>query len=220
MKPSIYFDNQKCRLGKELKILTGQFRQKKEGSMKKSSRSIFFLGVTAVLITIGLVFSSYGNSNLFASSKYRFLDMKDGTVLDSSTGLIWLKNANGFGFTNWTKGAEAIAKLKSGECGLTDGSKAGDWRFPTKEELSSIIDKRFSNPAISNAKGDAQWTEGDVFVKLESLGFYWTSDACDDCKSPEETEKFGRCISMHKGFEHIANQGAYGYHAWPVKGGN
>ena len=198
--------------------------------MKKSSKSIFFLGLTAVLIITGLVFSSCKNSDQSASSgqssssdqsvssENRFSDIGDGTVLDSSTGLIWLKNANAFALTNFPKGAEAIAALKSGEAGLSDGSKAGDWRLPTKEELMSIIDKRFTNPALSNAKGDAQWTEGDAFVKLEPMGFYWTSDASDNSKSADEPEDFGVCITMRTGFEHIANRGAYGYNAWPVRG--
>jgi len=40
----------------------------------------------------------------------RFIDNKDGTVTDSLTGLIWLKNTNCFGMMNW-EGAMLAAKV-------------------------------------------------------------------------------------------------------------
>ena len=39
-----------------------------------------------------------------------------------------------------------MTTLKSGECGLHDGSKAGDWRLPTNEEWGKII-----NPSWADA---------------------------------------------------------------------
>jgi hypothetical protein len=61
----------------------------------------------------------------------------DGTVtVGGLSGLVWLKNANCFGEQNYSQAVSSARNLKSGSCGLTDGSKAGDWRLPTIEELS------------------------------------------------------------------------------------
>ena len=61
----------------------------------------------------------------------------NGTILDSNTGLFWLKNANCFGKQTWDQAMSSAASLKSGSCGLTDGSTAGKWRLPTIDELKA-----------------------------------------------------------------------------------
>ncbi|MEO5378516.1 MAG: DUF1566 domain-containing protein [Magnetococcus sp. DMHC-6] len=66
-----------------------------------------------------------------APDLYGFCDNGNGTVTDAATGLVLLKNANCFGLLNWNAAMSAAATLASGACGLTDGSKAGDWRLPT-----------------------------------------------------------------------------------------
>ena len=47
----------------------------------------------------------------------RFIDNKDGTVTDSLTGLIWLKNMNCFGMMDWEGAMLAAKSLKDGDCG-------------------------------------------------------------------------------------------------------
>jgi hypothetical protein len=47
-------------------------------------------------------------------------------------------------------------------------------------ELETLLDLRFTGPSVSNAQGDAQWTQGDAFVGVENR-FYWSSDRVDDC---------------------------------------
>lgn len=78
----------------------------------------------------------------------RFKDNGDGTVTDKVTGLIWLKNANCFGGKVWADALTAASTLANGACGLTDGSKAGDWRLPNRTEMLSIIDTSKVNPAL------------------------------------------------------------------------
>src|SRR5207244_12730698 len=68
----------------------------------------------------------------------RFTDNGDGTVKDNLTGLIWLKNANCFGFQTWTDALNASNTLASGACGLTDGSMAADWRLPNVMGLARL----------------------------------------------------------------------------------
>ncbi len=64
-------------------------------------------------------------------------DNGNGTITDSA-GLVWLKNANCFGVQNWAAATASAAGLQSGMCGLTDKSKSGQWRLPTKDELLRI----------------------------------------------------------------------------------
>jgi hypothetical protein len=98
----------------------------------------------------------------------RFSDKGDGTVKDNLTNLIWLKNANCFGFVAWAQALTDANTLRSGSCGLTDGSVAGDWRLPNVKGLQSLIHFGFFKPALSNAAGTAKWTEGDAFSRVES----------------------------------------------------
>src|SRR5262245_29769478 len=73
-------------------------------------------------------------TNRFVDCGSTGLGSSNGTVKDVTTGLVWLKNANCFGLTNWADANIKAAALASGQCGLTDGSKAGDWRLATKDE--------------------------------------------------------------------------------------
>ena len=68
----------------------------------------------------------------------RFIDNLDGTVTDNLTGLIWLRNADCFGRQDWYGSLAAANGLRDAECGLTDGSAAGDWRLPNVKELQSL----------------------------------------------------------------------------------
>src|SRR4030042_2480734 len=67
----------------------------------------------------------------------RFTNSGNGTVTDNLTGLIWLANATCFGLKLWDEAMAAASGLKDGDCGLTDGSVAGNWRLPNVRELES-----------------------------------------------------------------------------------
>lgn len=78
----------------------------------------------------------------------RFVDCGNGTVTDTVTGLIYLKNADCFTSQNWPTANQSAAGLADGSCGLTDGSGAGDWRLQTREEWEGIL-----APACPSAPG-------------------------------------------------------------------
>jgi hypothetical protein len=78
----------------------------------------------------------------------RFQDNQDGTVTDQLTGLVWLKNAGTFTPTTWTSALAEVSQLADGSEGLSDGSKAGDWRLPNINELESLVDVSQSQPAL------------------------------------------------------------------------
>jgi len=65
--------------------------------------------------------------------------------------------------------------LADGACGLTDGSSAGDWHLPNRNELASLLHFGFNNPALSNTAGTAKWTtNGDAFDNIQGSA-YWSS---------------------------------------------
>jgi hypothetical protein len=50
-------------------------------------------------------------------------------------GVVYVKNAGCFSQQGWDQAKGSAAQMKSGMCGVNDGSKAGDWRLPTLDEL-------------------------------------------------------------------------------------
>jgi hypothetical protein len=96
----------------------------------------------------------------------RFVDNSDGTVTDQLTGLIWLKNAGCISPAAWSTALSAANQLASGQCGLSDGSTAGQWRMPNINELESLVDVAHSNPALS---------AGAPFTNVASTNAYWSS---------------------------------------------
>lgn len=95
----------------------------------------------------------------------RFTDNGDGTVSDHLTGLTWLRNAGCFSPALFATALTDVNQLATGACGLTDGSKAGDWRLPNLNELESMIDVSQTNPALP---------AGSPFTNV-SNGIYWSS---------------------------------------------
>ena len=83
----------------------------------------------------------------------RFTDNQNGTVTDNLTRLIWMKKANAFGTKTWADALTTANGLAAPAAGLTDGSKAGDWRLPNRKELQSLVDFGFYNPALPNTLG-------------------------------------------------------------------
>ncbi len=120
----------------------------------------------------------------------RFTDNSDGTVTDNMTGLIWLKNAQcsdeaggktpASGKLDWADALEWCNAMKDGICGLGDSSVAGAWRLPNVRELYSLIDHRYSDPAVPNTAGTGQWTtDGAPFDNVQS-GYYWSATTYAD----------------------------------------
>lgn len=80
-------------------------------------------------------------------------DNGDGTV--TAEGLIWMKDATCIGLMTHAEATSAVKRLKSGDCGLKDGSRAGDWRLPEEYDL--------------------RFRMGDTQAFKVNCGFYWTS---------------------------------------------
>jgi hypothetical protein len=141
-----------------------------------------------------------------ASPTPRFTDNNNGTVADNLTGLIWLKNVNYFvNKRTWVDALSIANNLKSGDPGLTDGSKAGDWRLPNVKELQSLLDYGHLNVL----------PVGHPFTgQMIGLSPYWSStiNANDTNKAWYVYFIDGAVFTTYK-----ANSSAY---VWCVRGGS
>jgi uncharacterized repeat protein (TIGR02543 family) len=113
----------------------------------------------------------------------RFTDNTNGTVTDNLTGLIWLQDpacaalnpppATGAlqGGRDWASALAAANALRSGQCGLSDGSVAGNWRLPNVNEMESLVDLSQINPPLP---------ANHHFGNFPQIPIYWTSTITAD----------------------------------------
>ncbi len=159
----------------------------------------------------------------------RFTERRNGTVRDNLTGLIWLKQADCFpgdgnGLT-WEGALQAANTLHDSgtpdptdDCGLSDGSVAGDWHLPNRNEFQSLLDLGFINPALSNAAGTAQWTEGDPFLRVQGGLCYWSSTTIPPTPSVPDHGAYAWFICLRDGQMTIVPKVQIAGHVWPVRG--
>lgn len=133
----------------------------------------------------------------------RFADNSNGTVTDNLTGLIWLKNANGFGKRTWAQALADCETLNTGEKGLSDGSVEGDWRLPNVNELGSLIDCSQFDPALF---------AGHPFSAVQSA-FYWSSTTY-----PNTAENWAFGVFLSAGVSGLGGKTDIWF-VWPVRGG-
>ncbi|MGO9317455.1 MAG: DUF1566 domain-containing protein [Terracidiphilus sp.] len=108
----------------------------------------------------------------------RWVDNGNGSVTDTVTGLIWLKQANCINDT-WQNAIADVNLLASGQCGLTDGSAAGSWRMPNRNEMQSLSDRMENNHAdFFNQiylNFDNSVFREPIFTNFVVSQYYWTS---------------------------------------------
>ncbi len=117
----------------------------------------------------------------------RFIDNKNGTLTDTMTGLIWLKQADCI-HDNWANALAAVNSLANGRCGLSDGSPAGHWRMPNRNELESLSDRAQTNLALyfdyTYLNKDGSVFQAPIFTNYIESQYYWTSTT--DASDPNE----------------------------------
>ena len=119
-------------------------------------------------------------------------DNGNGTITDTTQGLVWLKDANCYGLITWYSAyATKAPSLQSGQCGLSDNSRAGQWRLPTKVELLTRTGNRTG------------------FTNVQPHG-YWSSNTSD------YSSYSAWAVSMGSGYAYGNNKGNTLY-LWPVR---
>ncbi len=133
-------------------------------------------------------------------------------VKDHLTGLIWLGDPDCFTARSWSAALSAANGLKNGDCGLTDGSSAGDWRLPNVRELQSLVHYGVYDPAVPNTMGNGKWTSGEPFDHVR-LSTYWSSTTLAGISTTSAWY-----VDMQTGDVSSAAKSGNRY-VWPVRGG-
>jgi len=150
----------------------------------------------------------------------RWCDNGDGTVTDLTTCLVWLKDASWGGqYAFWvdksvgTDVRHRAAQLwdgsdDEGTANLSDGSVEGDWRLPTKTELSGLA---IGTEAVSSGSMRA-------FVGVQSY-WYWSSTSTIVWVDKYRINMAWavRMLNGLVGLTSVANDTGY---VWPVRSGN
>jgi hypothetical protein len=146
----------------------------------------------------------------------RFTDNHDGTITDTLTGLVWLQNADcretaggvakPSGVLNWADALAWSNSLATGNCGLTDGSTAGQWRLPTRKEIKSIINRgEVDNDVWLGTKG----------FNVILLGNYWSSSTYANSAN---FAGYAWYVDINDGFVDFFVKSTLN-NVWPVRGG-
>ena len=135
----------------------------------------------------------------------RFTDNGDGTVTDSLTGLMWLKDGGCFRNT-WSSAFSTIANFNSNTAGyncLGYSANYTDWRLPNVNELESLTNYGASN--------QPSWLNSQGFLNAKS-SYYWSSTTYRG-----STTQAWIVNMQNAGSAYIRK--SYTYYAWPVREG-
>jgi hypothetical protein len=201
--------------GKPLPAATGQTISYEEGD-----DGDFQFGCTpSVPPAFGVAGAGYNRTSLGWSRGQGsgFFDNGNGTVTDTVTGLVWLKNtqctdtAGGWqnlgSKLNWSFAMLWSNKLATGICGLSDGSQAGQWRLPNINELRSLIDPARPAPVLLESPPFA-------FSSLSASASYWSSTF----GGTVEGVQTGWGVTAAEGYVYKSSIST-ALHVWPVRGG-
>jgi hypothetical protein len=109
-----------------------------------------------------------------------FIDNKNGTIMDSATGLMWQQSDSGRGVT-WE---EALKYAESLELGGYN-----DWRLPNSKELQSIVDYSRSVQTTGSGAINSVFriTEIQDPVGSKQYPYFWTSTTHLDGRNPYDS---------------------------------
>jgi hypothetical protein len=175
-------------------------------------------GAWAVGFATGFIYHAYDSSETSSVRAVRgepvtgsFVDNGDGTITDTSTGLMWVKSYEHTSYS-W-EAAKAYCE------NLTFAGNS-DWRLPTRNELQSIVDYTHANPSINatffpNTAGANHWTSttnvnntsnawginfynGNVFYDYPKTGSYYVRPVrAGPCGLPGKTCPAKQVLGAH-----------------------
>jgi hypothetical protein len=131
--------------------------------------NIFKVLCTVTFYCLSLtVFAQTCNSNIILTKPSdRYIDLTDGTISDTKTGLIWMRcsigqtwdGSNCVGTASSLTWTQALSTAES-----IDYASSTDWRVPNLKELLSTIEEACTSPTINET------TFPDT-----NIDWYWTS---------------------------------------------
>ncbi|WP_153913784.1 DUF1566 domain-containing protein [Shewanella sp. TC10] len=144
-----------------------------DGHIKSYETGLFFNGTTIQKSDHMFVPGNYVRAVRNTTSLYNmdYIDNKNGTITDQSTGLMWAKSDSGKKM-DWVKALEYAETA----------SLAGfiDWRLPNAKELQSLVDyEKNELPAINTEFFNVTPTE---FKSPQDAYYVWTSTTQGDFK--------------------------------------
>ena len=138
----------------------------------------------------GAIIHGYDNNSLSYSVRAvrgqaftnNFIDNGDGTVTDTSTGLMWQQSTGATTYT-WAQAKAYCADL--------DLAGKSDWRLPTRNQLQSIVDYNESSPPISStffpgtvaANHWTSTTNASNTINAWGVNFFNGNASCDYLKT-------------------------------------
>ena len=161
-----------------------------------------------------------------------YIDCGNGTVTDNRTGLTWLKDVGcltmatgnpSLGKLVWNVATIEAHNLSDGMCGLTDGSKAGDWRMATHREwiemvaLSKLhLPLPCVDPALTNAAGDKCHDVDPIFTNFCGFGdngdTYWSTTSVTGVDNTDV-----KVMDMYDAFDAGISLKTSNRCVWPVR---
>lgn len=180
--------------------------------MRRPHRGAPSRAALSILTALGLaaaVASAVSAPADAGSPARRYLDLADGTVRDTRSGLVWLADAGCLGAMSRDRAQAAVADLEDGRCGLTDGSKPGDWRLPTADEWEAMVDCSCGEIALGDDRGTGCYSSGGSSFRGVETSDYWSSTV---------SRRGGtvRVMSLVSGLVGGSDSGA-SLPAWPVR---
>lgn len=121
--------------------------------------------------------SSSGTSQSSATSATgNFTDNGDGTVTDSLTGLMWLKDGNVFGRKSWKEAVNVVADFNANPNKYKPQSytaRYNNWRLPDINELEGLVSVQYLDTSA--------WLNKSGFVNVQPADYWSSTDYRYDC---------------------------------------
>ncbi|MBI5589466.1 MAG: DUF1566 domain-containing protein [Deltaproteobacteria bacterium] len=133
----------------------------------------------------GLLLYTYARAVRGGLSKSAYVNNGNGTVTDTSTGLMWQQNTPESSMT-WEQALSNCESLALG--GYTD------WRLPNQKELRSLVDYSTSNPAINI-----------TYFPNTVSSYYWSSTPSSSGVSSVQSDEYLYDFSYVVDFQHVSS---------------
>ncbi len=140
---------------------------------------------TVIIASCFCVLVTFLSSDATAAAE-RFKTLSNGTVQDTTTGLIWAASDNGASI-NWSGAIEYCTNFSGG------GHK--DWRMPTSSELESLYGNR------KKVQGQDYSQSIDVITTMIKISapYIWTARRTSDNKAIAFGFNYGVIKRLHRG---------------------